>query len=97
MWLKPFMKKQIIERIIENNGRIIAENEKVLKAEFFYSEAVASDSDPKRIPSINRDKGPDVSDAFIRKVEPVFFRRKIDQPLCVQLIEFPGNVVIGHR
>jgi len=32
------MKKQVKRRIIENNGRIIAEDDKVLKAEFSYSE-----------------------------------------------------------
>jgi hypothetical protein len=32
------MKNQVKERIVENNGRITVENDKVLKAEFSYSE-----------------------------------------------------------
>jgi hypothetical protein len=32
------MKSQVKERIVENNGKIIAENEKLLKAEFPYRE-----------------------------------------------------------
>jgi hypothetical protein len=32
------MKKQVKKRILENNGRIIVENDKLLKAEFSYSE-----------------------------------------------------------
>ena len=32
------MKAQIKERIFENNGKIIVDNDKVLKAEFLYSE-----------------------------------------------------------
>jgi hypothetical protein len=32
------MKKQVKKRIIENNGRIIVENDRLLKAEFPYSE-----------------------------------------------------------
>ena len=32
------MKKQVKERIVENNGTIIAENNKLIKAEFSYKE-----------------------------------------------------------
>jgi hypothetical protein len=32
------MKKQVKKRITENNGKIIAENDKLLKAEFAYGE-----------------------------------------------------------
>lgn len=32
------MKEQIRERIVENNGKIIAENDRLLKAEFPYRE-----------------------------------------------------------
>ena len=32
--------EQIKERILENNGRIIVENDKLLKAEFSYSEMI---------------------------------------------------------
>lgn len=32
------MKTQVKKRIIENNGKIIAENDKLLKAEFSYGE-----------------------------------------------------------
>jgi hypothetical protein len=32
------MKEQVKERIVENNGKIIAENDKVIKAEFSYGE-----------------------------------------------------------
>ena len=32
------MKKQVKKRILENNGRIIVENDKLLKAEFSYGE-----------------------------------------------------------
>ena len=32
------MKERVRERIVENNGKIIAENDKLLKAEFSYRE-----------------------------------------------------------
>jgi hypothetical protein len=32
------MKEQVRERIVENNGKIIAENDKLIKAEFSYGE-----------------------------------------------------------
>jgi hypothetical protein len=32
------MKEQVKERIVENNGKIIAENDKLIKAEFSYGE-----------------------------------------------------------
>ena len=32
------MKEQVRERIVENNGKIIAENDRLLKAEFSYRE-----------------------------------------------------------
>jgi len=38
MALRQSMKEQVKERILENSGRITAENDKVLKAEFSYSE-----------------------------------------------------------
>lgn len=38
IWLKLKMKEQVIEQIIENNGKIIVENDKLIKAEFSYSE-----------------------------------------------------------
>jgi len=37
-WLKHNMKAQVRERIVENNGRITAENDKLIKAEFSYRE-----------------------------------------------------------
>ena len=32
------MKEQVIERIVENDGKIITENDKLIEAEFSYSE-----------------------------------------------------------
>jgi hypothetical protein len=32
------MKEQVIEQIVEHNGRIIVENDKLIKAEFPYRE-----------------------------------------------------------
>ena len=32
------MKEQVKERIVENNGKIIAENDKLIEAEFSYGE-----------------------------------------------------------
>ena len=37
-WLNLNMKAQVRERIVENNGRITAENDKLIKAEFPYRE-----------------------------------------------------------
>jgi len=36
--LVPTMKKQVKERIVENNGTIISENDNLIKAEFSYKE-----------------------------------------------------------
>jgi hypothetical protein len=32
------MKEQVIEQIVENNGRIVVDNDKLIKAEFAYTE-----------------------------------------------------------